>query len=243
MMNKMLSKEIDNKDNILPKEIVETFFGKSAKSEHTQIKKPYFKNNTAPIRVSFPPYMIALLSIFMLSGIFYISYLAANHYDGNIHKEPAVVGSSNYLKILDNGVFDRYYVKSFNFEGDAKDKSMILGNGIKLVNSGRMGWARASIVLKDGIFLNQGKMMVLARSLPGSRMVHIVLKDLYGHSFKMPIVISPKWGWKTVTVKNRRSVDISKVNSIALEFGTMTTGNDKATEIFIKEIGIRKIGF
>lgn len=256
-MKNPVSKEIDQHEDIFHQEIIDTFFGKpkvvieepknitilspqdSAESKQEPVKEETAdrKDNAAPV-LKPKPYrfiytllgtfsvILVLITVFLFKGVFLPAAKANVKFD-------------NYKRFISNGALDRYLVKSFSFEGDAKEQSLFFSNTVKLVNTGKYGWARAVIMLNSPMDFSKLHLLILTKSDPGVRNVILILKDALNNTYRFPLTVSPTWEWKNISFSNVGSFDIRNVYSISIEYGSETVGNSRDSEIYIKEIGIR----
>jgi len=228
--------DIDTKEDIFNKEIIDTFFGKKKEKKFTERplsprpkhKHPRQKRNLALIAIAIG---VAFLSLALISFII-LQRLS--------HKKSAasIYPSRTYLKLLENGVFNRSIVSSFSFKGDAKEQSVILQNHIKLVNSGKLGWARISCDLTEPQDFSNVNLLILARSQHAAKSL-LVLMDADGNGHLIPLKLSPKWEWKSVSLEELRDINLKKIKSISIEYGFLATRNANGTTVYIKEIGLR----
>ncbi|MDD5438843.1 MAG: hypothetical protein PHS37_01495 [Candidatus Omnitrophica bacterium] len=240
-MTKIVSNERDSKDEVFSQEIVDTFFRGSFKTKPPEIPQ-------APINQKLPaqraetarkPYLQKALLGVMLAAV-----IAAAGYIVYSHNSPGAssggdMRNENYARLFNDGSFDRYLVKIFSFDGDAREKSLISSNSLKLANTGSLGWARATFQLNTPVDLSRSNLMVLTKSEPGIKAMTLVLTDTGGNTRRIPMTLSPRWEWKSITIQEKNYFNERKVSIVAFEYGQTTAGNDPASEIYIKEIGLR----
>ena len=223
-------------DDIFHKEIIDTFFGKPKKREPTSPepqprKVPTSQKNATRLTLT-------LFSFLFLLFVVSITILLVIYWQNRI---PETTQVSNYTKLLSNGAFDRSLTENFFFDGDAKEKSLILRDSIKLVNTGRLGWARVTFTLKNDQNLKDANILLFAKSYPGAKHIILILTDKNGNTHKIPMLLSPRWERKNIHLSSGpANFEIDKINSIAIEFGSVTAQNRGNTVISLKELGIRK---
>lgn len=230
-MNNILYKEIEPKDDIFHKEIIDTFFGKSEKPTHAK-KIPPLKKDLKPAIITA---LILSAGLVFLISLIIVKFLPA--------RETAPYDNRFYSKIVYNGIFDRNLVETFAFEGDAKANSMILRNSIKLVNTEKLGWARATFDLNASYDLSNSNMLIMGRTKAGRKSVILIMSDTKNRICEFPnIIFSPGWEWKNIESREADDFDFKNVKSIAIEYGKEIAGNDNGAIIYIKEIGVRRGG-
>jgi len=240
-MNKILSNEMKSKDEVFSQEIVDTFFGTAAKpkksrqpSDTPHRKTPIILTVEEPKTSKKQKIILGLLLLLVMLSVAYVLRLP---HDKVSAKTPAPL-YDNYTRIFNGGSFSGYLVKSFAFEGDAKEKSTIQPSGVKLAGAGPMGWSRASFALNVPLDFSRANLLLLIRSEPGTKDIALIMADDRGNIRRVPVTVSPRWEWKSITMKEKNYFNIRKVNSIAVEF-RQSAGNEAATEIYIKEMGLR----
>jgi len=241
--------KIEQSDDYFHKEIVETFFGKSVpdtdilpkkaelkRPEKKQVvltKIPSAKKNLTLYKF-IPMSFLLFLAVLVIGGVYF--YFTAFSPDEKIIASQKTGG---YTRFLYSGDFNRSIVSSFYFEGDAREKSVLLNNSIKLINSRSEGWARAVFNFTEPVDFSKEDMLIFARSEPRTAQISVALVDENGNKVRSPVSLTPSWEWRTVGVKHLNNFDLSRVNAVMIEFGYVTTGNLDNSVIYIKNFGIR----
>jgi len=238
MANKTMANEIESKNDVFHQEIIDTFFGKVERHDiNTKIipvesQKPQKK----PKNLYLSSIMLVLSLIFFATGLLYFISAKVSF---NFPYLPFNV-SLNYTKIFSSGSINYDNVESLAFDGDAKAKSIMQGDCIKMVNSGTIGSAKVKFKFKSTMDFSKLNLLFMIRSEPGPRAATLALTDTLGNTRRAAIKISPSWEMKNMTFSDKNYFDLKKVSSVSIEFGTSTIGNSQGTEIYIKEIGVRR---
>ncbi|MFH1790408.1 MAG: hypothetical protein ABH885_00260 [Candidatus Omnitrophota bacterium] len=264
-MKNTFSEELESQNDIFHPEIVETFFGKPRPSASKRDNKPQQKveplsqkivlaqkNNTMAIVSA----GLAVLAIVMGAGLVYYAGALRHATQQSQKTLPASYspGAKNDLKappaakteptggftVVTGGIIDRRHVRDVTFEGDAGNYSIQLRQGLKLSNSGNLGWARVSFDMKGPIDLSGSEINFLLKAVgrPGSLLV--ILTDSNGKSCSRPMTVYPRWESKTLRLSAYAGCDTYKIARISLEFGSASIGNADNSSFILKEITIRQ---
>jgi len=256
---KLLPNQVDVNDDIFHKEIIETFFGKSRisgkpKVEPAQkIEKPVDAQPSlkdAPQKTEVKALPVVKRTVKMnyvltgiLGGVVFAALIGAALFLSFNTKQDAgsegIVRTSNYVKYLANGVFDRGFIKNLYFDGDPLNQSRFLRNSLKLTNNGGDGHARAIFVFNEYADFSDGNLLILARSNPGSSVMRVTMTDAFAETHVIAVTLSPSWQWKNMRVSGNANFDLTKVLGLSVEYISSKTGMLSDTSIYIKEIGFR----
>lgn len=224
-------KEIFPDEDIAPKEIIDTFFKKSAQ-DHPQ-KPPPKKRKKVLLLIAF-----ALLLTLAFSIIIIILYRQR----GISYNQQVSLSKFHYSEyIIKDGQINRFDIEEVYFEGDAREKSSFLQDSVKLVNFGDYG--RAALTMRFKEFLNLGgkNILILARAESGRKLLDLILKDAQNRFYEFPeISFSPNWNMKHIYLDEKKHFDLKKIKEIKLEFGSHTAGNEENSTIYIKNITVRR---
>ena len=216
------------------KEIVDTFFRKSTPKKQPDRGRQKKKHMSLFIVLT----AVIALAFFVIISILYIRKLSYH----NHNKQPKAVTFLYSENILKNGSINRGNVGEVYFKGDAKAKSSLLKNSIRLVNSVSSG--EASFVIKFRGLLNfDGKnILLLARTEHGINKVRLALKDSENRIYISPNMdIATEWGLKHIFMHGKTDFDLKHVKEMELEFGRRATGNKNNSVIYIKNLTVRGV--
>ncbi|NQT23026.1 MAG: hypothetical protein HQ579_06275 [Candidatus Omnitrophica bacterium] len=240
-MERLLQKEKVSHDDLLPKEVVDTFFGRTCPPEPVVAPTP---EQTIPKKTAYRTVLLAFLFVVLLTAAFSIGYVLSSSRTPKSPdtkpKLPVEEATVNpYGKLVYNGIFDRNILTNLSFEGDAERSSRILSSSIKLINREKLGWARMSLNFVTPVDLSNTKLAILAKSGPDSIAITLRFSDIDGNVFEMPhLRFAPMWELKNVSLQNNSS--LKKVKSISIEYGSGSTGNKKNSSLYIKEVSLKK---
>jgi len=217
-------RESEKIDDFLDKEIIDTFFKKSV-SEPKKKKKPrkkLFLYISAAVAVLVPALIITSV---------YVKNILSKAME-----RPASLYRPEY--ILRNGKINYFKTEKIYFDGDAKEKSAILGFTAKLVNSGSSGNASLTAVFKKPIDLT-GKLLFLSgKTAEGEKNIVMVLKDIEGRFLEFPGVdLFSGWASKHIYFNNaKNNFNLKKVKELKITFGLRDTGNAPDTVIYLRDV-------
>ncbi len=266
-MYNSLNHEMEQKDDVFHREIVETFFGNSMpgteKKNRSKISVPKPTKNPdedvlAPAKNAPIEKLIAAPQIVKKSNISYrvpyivvigmfVAALVLGAYltiSGIFQKTPGAMSPASltktpYSKFISDGAINKGLIKQFSFEGDARNLSLFLSDHIKLVNQGTSGWAQVVMELGEPLDISRANVLIFAKSKPGVGFINIILTDVNGYKARSNISLMPHWQWLSIPVKDSYKFDTRKVIGVTLEFGSVTAGNNQGTEIYVKDFGFR----
>lgn len=251
-MGKTITGETKPHDDVFHKEIIDTFFGKTKVTEdRTKTHTPPAKAQklAVPKKRRFPLYLYLTPFAILILAVFYFilsTHFRSNEGEYNVKTTPSQppivhMPQPEYVRLVDNGIFNIRIVKELVFEGDAKTKSLVLRNSIKLAHNGKLGWARATFILKRPSNLLERNLSILAKSTRVPATLIFVLTDIHGKTYKKSITISPRWEQKDITFEKKGAFSQNKVKSISVEYGVISAGNSGDAEIYIKEMGLKNL--
>lgn len=235
MPKTLFFKNTDLRDDAFPEEIIDTFFKKSIKQPDAEKIPPISPKKKQNLRILF---VISLVLALALAFSYYL--INPKPFTS---KKNVPIDSTTYNRLVYNGVIDKDILNYFSFEGDAKEESSILINSVKLVNKNKLGWARATFQLNTYIDLSGVNILILGKCVHGLKSINLILDDIEGNSYQFSnIGFSPDWELKNIELENIKNFNFKKVQRLAIEFGTKTSGNTDGSVIYIKEMGFRKKG-
>jgi len=216
-------RETEKMDDFLNKEIIDTFFKKSV---HARPKK---KKPRKKLFLFVFAALAALIPAVIIAGI-YIKNVLPKAMD-----RPAPIYRPEY--IMQNGRINYSKTKKIYFDGDAKEKSAILGFSAKLVNSVASGNASLTVVFQKPVDLT-GKLLFLSgKAAEGEKNIDIILRDANGRFLEFPgIIFFSDWASRHIYLNTKNNFDLKKVKELKIAFGLRDTGNAPGAVIYIKDI-------
>lgn len=240
-MRTLTNKNNEKRDEVFHKEILETFFGAGGKGAEPEKKAAPEKPRKRTVAARFIrilwPVVLSLASVAFVASFIIIDMKGKRAASG---ASPVSDGQRGYVTILENGIFDPMTIERFAFEGDAKERSVFANNSIKLVNAERLGWARVSVHFADYADFSEGGLLIYAKGYPGKKEIAVIVRDDQGNMAKGGVSLSPQWSWKNVGFEASETIDLERIKKASIEYGAATTGNGDGSEIYIKELGIRR---
>lgn len=216
-------RETGKMDDLLNKEIIDTFFKKSV----PDVPK---KKKARKQVVLFVSAALAVFGLVSIIAAFYIKSILPKAID-----RPAAVYRPEY--IMRNGRINYSKTERIYFDGDTRGKSALLGFSARLVNSGASGNASLTVVFKKPADL-AGKLLFLSgKAVEGEKNITIILIDTEGRFLEFPGVrFFPDWASRYIYLNTKNNFDLGKVKEVKIEFGSRDTGNVRGSVIYIKDI-------
>ncbi|GEM_PF-3573710 len=217
-------RESEKMDDLLNKEIIDTFFKKSS-SGVLQKKKSRKKN---------------LLAVFAALAILVpVLIIAVICFKGILSKTPArpqTLYRPEY--IMKNGKINYFKTEKIYFDGDAVEKSAILGFSAKLANRATSGNASLTMIFKKPSDLTEKFLSLSGKTANGKKNVAIILKDADNRFLEFSgIDFLPDWDLKHIYFNNaKNNFNLKMVKELKIAFGLRDTGNTPGTVIYIRDI-------
>jgi len=147
--------------------------------------------------------------------------------------------------LLAGGIPNTNLIKELQFSGDASKYSRLRDDMAILVNSKGQGWGNLALEFKSPFNMKKYDITYSAKGQLGNENMAVILTDGKKRRYRIENYtdsrLTKDWGVYTIDTEAAKGViDTKNVSSIKFEFGSLTTGNQPAATVLLKDIYFKK---
>lgn len=228
-----------HKEDVLLEHIASTYFSKKARPKTRPKKRlPTVKDVTLIFAAAgtITAAVILLLVVASITGTNYNEFLRKK------------VSALKVIPVIDKGLVNQDIVKRFELSGYArKGSSKIIKDAVILKNPRKYNWADMVLPFRFPVDLSDRTLNFSVRGGKGGEKITILLKDTSNRSIRLKeLYLSSEWRDESILLSSSgRFIDISKINSLRVEYGRLgesAAEKDSSFEstIYLRDMNLSK---